>query len=185
MLGAWADLRGSMRTELDRDPSEGRLLFYVMLSGLIWFIGQVAVLAYGPIGPTLTGDEFRGRVGWEFVTTMFLLTLFYYVLAAIGGAIALAFGGKGDWRASRAATFWAALVAALVILASKLLSIIIVGLPGGIAEMVLTLGKVAYGWALAQCFAEAHGFASAWRVLAVVATLVAALVGGFYLLGRL
>jgi hypothetical protein len=31
MLGAWSDLRASMRGELDRAPTEGRLLFYVML----------------------------------------------------------------------------------------------------------------------------------------------------------
>ena len=33
MLGAWADLRGSMRAELDRAPSEGRLLFFAMFAG--------------------------------------------------------------------------------------------------------------------------------------------------------
>ena len=35
MLGAWADLRGSMRAELDRAPSEGRLLFFAMFAGLV------------------------------------------------------------------------------------------------------------------------------------------------------
>jgi hypothetical protein len=87
MLGAWADLRGSMRAELDREPSEGRLLFFAMFAGLIWFLGQAAVLAYGPLAPTLTDDEFTGRVAWEFITSALFVPLFYYVLAAIGGAL--------------------------------------------------------------------------------------------------
>lgn len=182
ILGAWADLRGSMRDELDRDPGEGRLLFYVMLSGLIWFIGQAAGLAFGSLAPVISGDELRGRLAWEFVTAIFMLTLFYYAIAALGGAVARAFGGTGGWRASRAATFWAALVAAPVILACKLLSIIVTGLPGGVAETILTLGKVAYGWTLAQCFAEVHGFQSGARVLAVIASLVAVFVGVIYAL---
>ena len=182
MLGAWADLRGSMRAELDRDPSEGRLLFYVMLSGLIWFIGRHAVLVYGPLGPVISEHEFLGRVGSEFVAAVFMLTLFYYGMAVLGGAIARAFGGTGDWRESRAATFWAALVAAPVILASELLSIIVAGLPGAIADTALTLGKVALGWALAQCIAEAHGFRSGLRVFIVIAGLVAIFVGAVYAL---
>ncbi len=185
MLGAWANLRGSMRAELDRDPSEGRLLFYVMLSGLIWFIGRYAVLVYGPLGPAIPEDVFVGRVGWEFVTAVFFRSLAFYALAALAGAIARAAGGSGGWRDSRAALFWAALVAAPVILAGTLLSLLLTGVPGQTGAIAGMLGAVAFAWAVAQCIAEAHGFTSAWRVLAAVAGLAAALVGGVYLLGHL
>jgi len=185
MLGAWADLRGSMRAELDRAPSEGQLLFFAMFAGLIWFLGQVAVLAYGPLAPTLSENEFTGRVAWEFITSALFVPLFYYVLAAIGGALARAMGGVGSWRDSRAAFFWAALVAAPVILAAKLLALFLVGLPGPVVGSVEMLGKAAFAWAIAHCFAEAHGFASAWKVLATLVGLVACLAGGIYLLGSL
>ena len=185
MLGAWADLRGSMRAELARDPSEGRLLFYVMLSGLIWFIGRIAVLVYGPLGPTMPEDLFTGRVAVEFVSAIFFRTLAFYALAALAGAVARAVGGGGGWRDSRAALFWAALVAAPVMLAGTLLSLLLTGTPGQAEAIAGMLGAVAFAWAVAQCFAEAHGFASAWRVLGAVATLVAAFVGGVYMLGRL
>jgi hypothetical protein len=185
MLGAWADLRGSMRVELDREPGEGRLLFYVMLSGLIWFIGRYAVLVNGPLGPAIPEDVFVGRVGLEFVAAIFFRTLAFYALAALAGAIARAAGGGGGWRDSRAALFWAALVAAPVTLAATLLSLLLTGVPGQAAAIASMLGAVAFAWATAQCIAEAHGFASAWRVLAAVATLAAALVGGVYMLGHL
>ncbi len=185
MLGAWADLRGSMRAELDRDPSEGRLLFYVMLSGLIWFIGRQAVLVYGPLGPVIPEDEFVGRVAAGFVAAIFFRTLAFYALAALAGLIARAAGGGGGWRDTRAALFWAALVAAPVILAATLLSLLLTGVPGQAASIASMLGAVAFAWATAQCIAEAHGFTSAWPVLAVVATLAVALVGAVYMLGHL
>ena len=185
MLGAWADLRGSMRVELDRDPSEGRLLFYVMLSGLIWFIGRYAVLVSGPLGPVIPQSEFVGRVGLEFVSAIFFRTLAFYALAALAGAIARAAGGSGGWRDTRAALFWAALVAAPVILAATLASLLLTGVPGHAGAIASMLGAVAFAWAVSQCIAEAHGFTSAWRVLAAVAALAAAFVGGVYLLGRL
>ena len=185
VLGAWADLRGSMRAELARDPSEGRLLFYVMLSGLIWFAGRIAVLVYGPLGPVMPEEVFVGRVGLEFIAAIFFRTLAFYALAALAGLIARAAGGGGGWRDSRAALFWAALVAAPVILAATLLSLLLTGMPGQAGAIAGMLGAVAFAWAVAQCLAEAHGFASAWRVLGAVATLVAAFVGGVYMLGRL
>ncbi len=185
MLGAWADLRGSMRAELARDPSEGRLLFYVMLSGLIWFFGRYATLVYGPLGPAIPEEVFAGRVGVEFVSAVFFRTLALYALAALAGAVARAAGGGGGWRDSRAALFWAALVAAPVMLAGTFLSLLLTGIPGQAGAIAGMLGAVAFAWAVAQCFAEAHGFASAWRVLGAVATLVAAFVGGVHMLGRL
>ncbi|MHA1527632.1 MAG: YIP1 family protein [Alphaproteobacteria bacterium] len=185
MLGAWADLRGSMRAELDRDPGEGRLLFYVMLSGLIWFFGRYALLVYGLLGPAIPEDVFVGRVGLEFVSAIFFRTLAFYALAALAGLIARAAGGGGGWRDSRAALFWAALVSAPVILAATMLSLLLSGVPGPAGAIASMLGAVAFAWAVAQCVAEAHGFTSAWRVLGAVATLAAAFVGGVYILGSL
>jgi hypothetical protein len=185
ILGAWADLRGSMRAELDRDPSEGRLLFYVMFAGLFHFVGAAMVLAYGPLALTMPEDVFRGQIAASFVAIFFLLSLLYYAVAATGGGLARAMGGTGSWYDSRAAMFWAALVAAPAILASKLLALILAGLPGAVVGSVEMLGEVAFAWATAHCFAEAHGFASVWKVLAVVAGLAAALVGGVFMLGQL
>ena len=185
VLSAWADLRHSMRAELKRQPTEGRLLYYAVLSGLIWFLGRAALLAWGPLAPTLAPAEFRARLAAELVSSVFFRTLALYVLAAVGGAIARAAGGRGSWRDSRAALFGAALVAAPAILAAHLLSVLLTGVPGQAGAVAGMLGAVAFGWVTAQCIAEAHGFASGARVLAVIAVLVAALIGGVYLLGRL
>jgi hypothetical protein len=185
MLGAWADLRGSMRAELDRDPSEGRLLFYVMFAGLFRFVGAAMVLAYGPLALAMPEDVFRGQIAASFVAIFFLLSLLYYAVAATGGGLARAMGGTGSWYDSRAALFWAALIAAPAILASKLLALILAGMPGPVVGSVEMLGEVAFAWTTAHCFAEAHGFASVWKVLAVVVGLAVALVAGVFMLGQL
>lgn len=185
VLAAWADLRGSMRFELERRPTEGRLLYYAILSGLIWFLGRAALLAWGPLAPTYAPDEFRARLAAELVSSVFFRTLALYALAAVVGAIARAAGGTGGWRHSRAALFWAALVAAPAILAAHLLSVLLTGVPGRAGEIAGMLGALAFGWTAAQCIAEAHGFASGLRVLAVMAALVAAFIGAIYLFGRL
>lgn len=184
VLAAWAGLRASMRFELDRGPSEGRLLFYAVLSGLIWFLGRATLLAWGPLGPALPPDVFRARLAAELISSVFFRTLALYALAALTGLLARAFGGMATWRESRAALFWAALVAAPAIFAAHLLSVLLTGVPGRAAEIAQTLGALIFGWVAAQCFAEAHGFASGWRVFAVMAGLVAAFIGAIYLIGQ-
>jgi len=182
VLGAWADLRGSLRAELDRGPSEGRLLFYLMLSGLIWFLGRAAVLNWGPLGPMLPEDELTGRLAAEFVGAVFFRTLAFYPLAALAGWLARLAGGTGSWRDSRAAVFWAALVAAPAILAATFLSLLLTGVPGQAGQIASMLGAVVFAWVVAQCLAEAHGFTRAWKVLAAVAGFAALLVGISFLL---
>ncbi len=184
VLAAWADLRASMRHELDRGPTEGRLLFYAVLSGLVWFLGRAALLAWGPLAPTLPPEVFRGRIAAELVTSVLFRTLALYLLAAVVGLVSRAFGGGGTWRDSRAALFWAALVAAPAILAAHLFSVLLTGVPGRAAEIAGMLGGLAFGWVAAQCIAEAQGFSSGWRVLAVMAALVGAFIGALYLLVR-
>jgi len=182
VLGAWADLRGAMRAELDRMPSEGQLLFYVMLSGLIWFFGRAAVLSWGPMAPVLSDEEFAGRLAADFAAALLFRTLAFYGLAALAGALARGFGGTGGWRDSRAAMFWAALVAAPAILAATLLSLLVTGISWQAGPIASMLSAVAFAWAVSHCLAEAHGFASAWRVLAVVAVCVGSAIGLGYLL---
>jgi len=172
MLSAWAGLRASMRAELDRDPSEGRLLFYAMLSGCIWLVGKLMALTFGPLAPTLTSDEFMAYASAD-VASVFFLTLLLYGLAALGHAVAKAAGGFGSWRQSRAALFWAMLVAALPALMAQLIALLMVDLSGQAERVAGSVGALIAGWAAACCIAEAHGLSGLWRGVAVVAAMAA------------
>ncbi len=180
VLVAWADLRGSMRVELDRDPSEGRLLFYVMLFGVVWFSGKLIELSFGPMAPTLSPDEFMARVSAHGASVFFLL-LMMYALAAVLHAFARAGGGAGEWRATRAALFWAALVSSPVILCAGLLSMVLAGWPVAVTAAIDKLGELAAVWATACCLSEAHGFRDSWRGLAVIVSMAVLIAATVYL----
>lgn len=176
VLGAWADLRGAMRLELDRDPSEGRLVFYAVLSQVVWLVGRLMDLAYGPLAPEVHSDVFALRAAGN-TASLFFGVLMLYGVAALAHAIARALGGTGSWRDSRAAMFWAALVAALPTLAAHLLALIAFGVPGRPQQVAGMAGALILGYVLARCIAEAHGFAGFWRGFAVVLGMAAVVVG--------
>lgn len=176
VLFAWADLRGSMRAELDRVPGEGRLLFYAMLSGAIWSVGEIAPLRQAVVAGPSGEAEFLGRASAAVGGALFIRTLALYGLAALGHLIARALGGQADWRESRAALFWAALVSAPAMVALALLAQVAGG--DGASDAARSAGSVVFALAAAATIAEAHRFAGLWRGLAVVAGM-AGLVLGF------
>lgn len=165
VLGAWGDLRGATRALLDARPSEALLLSFALLSGFLWFLGQVARLWLAPGTGAMAPDVLIGRVAAEFVGAMLFRTLALYGLAALVRLVARAFGGTGTWRDARAAVFWAFLVAAPVVLVAGLGALV---LPEPVRAVAGSLGSVALAVALAHGIAEAEGFRRPWAVLAVV-----------------
>ncbi|MCL5775894.1 hypothetical protein M1105_02620 [Limibaculum sp. FT325] len=164
VLTFWADMRGSMRGLLAEAPSEGRLLFLAMLSGLVAFLSGVAGLWLDPAAARIPPDELTARVAANFVGAVFFRTLALYGLAGIAGLAARAAGGHGDWRASRAAVFWSALAAAPVGFAATLADGFGPNGEGWAAIFIQSLAPVALAVALSWCLAEAHGFRRAGLV---------------------
>lgn len=181
-IAAWADLGASMRAELARAPRESELLFWVMLSGLLWFLGRAIILAAGPAEAT---GVLGARIGAEFITSVFFRTLAFYAVAGIAGLIARRLGGRGSWRETRAAVFWAALVAAPPTLAVTLFAALAGSTPEAPRVAADLGGGVLLAWAMARTLAEVHGFASPFRVLAVIVGVAVLLLAVPYGLARL
>ena len=163
------DPRGSMRGVLDSHPSEARLLAYAMIAAAFLLAGRIAGLL-----TSSTGDV-MARVLEQTVSLLFFLPLAYFGLAALGTWLARLAGGQGGWADGRAAFFWAALVSAPLILASALGQIAMAGAGPTVKAVIGQIGAVFFAWALANCFAETFGFASVWKVLAVIVGTVGAL----------
>ena len=172
MLGAWIDLRGAMRRELDRDPSEGRLLFYAMASGAIWSIGAILMVRYRP-GEPPSEDAFLAQAAGLVGGALFVRTLALYGLSALAHAASRALGGDARWCDSRAALFWAALVSAPAMVALVLLALAAPVDPGAAGAIAEAAGSLIFALVAAACIAETHGFASFWRGLAVVIVVAA------------
>lgn len=178
VLTAWADLRGATRAVLDARPSEGALLALAMLSGVLHFLGEVAGVWLGPEGRGLGGDEVIARIGAGFVGALIFRVLFLYLLAGAVWGIARSCGGTGSAYETRVAVFWAALVAAPVLLAADLAGVALAASAGrGLAALAGLASEVAFAVAFAHAVAEAHGFSRPWLVLAAVAVPLVALLG--------
>jgi len=173
VLAAWAGLRASMQGELARAPGEGRLLLYAMLSGAIWVLGELLVLRYALSPQPLTEAAFLGQASALVAGALFVRTLALYGLAALAHAVAKALGSSAGWRTSRAALFWAALVAAPIMVGAALLSLLLADTLAETRAIAHGVGSLILAWAMASCIAEAHGFAGIWRGVAVVVAMAA------------
>ncbi|GMG83585.1 hypothetical protein LNKW23_27980 [Paralimibaculum aggregatum] len=183
VLGAWRDMRGTMRAVLDGRPSETALLVFILVSGLLHFLGSMAEFWLDPRSIGLEQGEALANIYWLGIFFFVVRTIGLYMLALLGHLLARAFGGRGDAYASRAAMAWAALVAAPVWLMLKFLGLSLQGEIGHEpARAIGEFGYIPFIYALAHCFAEAHGFQRTWAVLGVIALLVMMLFSGLMLL---
>jgi hypothetical protein len=163
------DPRASMRGVLDSRPSEGRLLAYAFLAAGMLLAGRIATLT---IAARASVADLLPQVSAQVASLMFFVPLVYYLLAALGTALAKAAGGTGSWRDGRAAFLWAALVSAPVVVLSSLAALALDAAPQALTVAVAQIGPVFFAWALAQCFAEAFGFIRGWMVLAAIGAIV-------------
>jgi len=166
MLTAWRDLPGSMRAVLAERPGEGALLAMAMLSGLLRFLGRLAGLWLGPGAAGTPPEALLSRIGAEFAGALVFRTLALYAVALLLWGLARLLGGRGGVYATRATLFWAALVAAPVMLMADLAGLAAAALGGGTMAAGV-LGGMAFALAAAHGVAAAHGLAL-WRAGLVV-----------------
>lgn len=181
-IAAWGDLRGSFRLLMASAPSEAKLLFIAILSGLFVFVGNVAVERITHQSGLTTDQEFQAFVAAQLITAAFFRTLALYGAAALLCIILRRFGGQAGWFENRAAFFWAALVAAPVLLVTSVLSAVALVRVGDGAEMVIgQIGGIVFALVLSVCLSEAHGFKRALPVFAgmVAVSLVLMTLAGF------
>jgi hypothetical protein len=166
------DPRGAMRGVLASRPSEGRLLAYAFLAAGILLAGRIATLGLAARG---SGVDLTPQIAAQAASMLFFVPIVYYLLAAVGTALAKLAGGQGGWRDGRAAFFWAALVSAPVGVLSGLAALALQDAPRAVTMGVAQIGPVFFAWALAQCYAEAFGFRRGWLVFAAIGGIVLAI----------
>jgi hypothetical protein len=169
------DPRGSVRGVLESRPSEGRLLVYALTAAALLLAGRIMAIS---VAVQSRPADLLPQIAAQTASMLFFVPLVYYLLAALGTALAKAAGGDGSWRDGRAAFFWAALVSAPVVVLGGLAALALAGAPPALAVGVAQLGPVFFAWALAQCFAEAFGFKRSWVVFAAIGAVALSIVAG-------
>ncbi|MEM7059417.1 MAG: hypothetical protein AAF557_17675 [Pseudomonadota bacterium] len=169
------DPRGAMRGVLDSQPSEPRLLAYIMIAAMVLLAGRLVQLSFAG------GEQVLASSLAQTVSLLFFMPLACYGLAALGTWVSRKFGGVGNWSNGRAAFFWATLVSSPVTTGAALFQVVL-GTDGLAHQVVGQIGSVFLAWALAVCFAETFGFKRVLLVLAFMLGVVLAMIFGMWAL---
>ncbi|MDF2232556.1 YIP1 family protein [Albimonas sp. CAU 1670] len=188
VLEAWADMQASTRRLVSENPSEGRLLFYLILSDLVFFLSWTIK---GVLAPTSAAAAVMPlQMGGILLVGFLMRTAAMYVLAAAAFAACRVAGGRGSWRDTRAAVFWGALVSSPF---GFLAAVIAVGMVRAetlwpaLGDPMFALppyyiGLVPFLWFIAAGLAAVHGMARVGWIFLILSTGTVALsVLGVYL----
>jgi hypothetical protein len=164
VIFAWWRMRASTRRIITNRYSEEYLFGMLMLSNFAFFFAWTlrAVLVPGKENLAIFSTE----VGVVFVTAFIGRTCAMYFLALVLGALCRTVGGRGTWRNTRAAVFWAMLVVAPFGMIAALVTVLVEQL--GVFYPILDTGWIRFTpywivilpstWYLSLALAQAHGF---------------------------
>ncbi len=161
---AWRDMRASTRRMIAENPSEARLLFFVLMSDLILFLSFAVKTVVSP--NSVMSSILPDNVALLLVVALLFRTLSVYVFALVVSLILRIFGGTGTFRATRIGIFWGTFVAAPFELFSAVITFFMARLEGVMpflgGEMIslapLWIGLLPYVWFVSAGATEAHGF---------------------------
>ncbi|MEM8753324.1 MAG: hypothetical protein AAGF90_10130, partial [Pseudomonadota bacterium] len=173
ILDAYVDMRWSTRALIDTSPSEARLLFFAILSDVLFLLARSLSMVVS--APAEVQAALPTYVGAGVVLAFLVRTSLFYVVAIIAHIVAKPFGGEGSWYETRCAVFWAALVSAPIEIFAAFVTVLVVflrpSLPFLDVDWLVTapyfIGPVAFGFFVCAGVAEAEGFRYTYRVMAV------------------
>jgi hypothetical protein len=190
ILEAWRDMPTSAARLISENPSEGRLLFYVMLSDVVFFLSWTLKTVLAPTSAAVAKLPVE-MGGWMLLAFLMRTAVMYVFAAGACGALRLA-GGTGSWRDTRAAVFWGALVSAPFGLLAAFMGVLFAhgerSLPA-LADPLFAippyyLGLVPFLWFIAAGLGTAHGFSRVGGIFLALSTGTVALSWmGVYLAG--
>jgi hypothetical protein len=109
--------RQVMKRHLDNGIREEQTLFFAILFGLLSYLSLLPALAKHAF---LTNESLSALAAAQFISSVFMMPLLMYGIAAVSHLILKYFGGQGDYIGARRALFWAALVTTPAILLTSI-----------------------------------------------------------------
>ncbi|MGE4610550.1 MAG: YIP1 family protein [Paracoccaceae bacterium] len=186
IVDAWKDMPASTRRLIDEHPSEARLLFFVLLSDLIFFLSFSVKIVVSPT--SIAESALPDDVALLLVIALLLRTAIIYVFSMVLGVVLRAFGGTGSLKDTRAGVFWGSFVSAPFEVLAAILTVGMASmedtLPFLSSETLslapLWLGLLPYIWFVSAGATSAHGFKRFTPLFAALSLLC--IVGMFWAL---
>lgn len=188
VFDAWRDMRASTRRLIEEEPSEARLLFYVLMSDMVFFLSWSLKAVVKPS----SGAEsiIPTNVALYMVIALIGRTAAIYVFTLVLGSILRLFGGTGTWKATRAGVFWGSFVSAPFGLLAALVAVVFAVLEprfpvlkeSWVALPPYWIGIIPFTWFVSYGIAEAQGLRRASLIFMALSVLaIFAVVVGMYL----
>ncbi|MCF6272542.1 MAG: YIP1 family protein [Rhodobacteraceae bacterium] len=171
---AWSDMRASTRRLIGENPSEGRLLFYILLSDMVFFLSWSLKAV---VAPTLGArDLLPAEIGIWLIVALFVRTGAIYLFSMVLGLVARIFGGEGSYKDTRAGVFWGSFVAAPFGLLFAMITVLFASLETAIpllqdefiSQAPYWLSLIPFVYFISGGVAEAHRFKQTFPVFAAM-----------------
>lgn len=174
---AWGDMQTSTRRLIKEKPSESRLLFFVLMSDLMFFLSWSIKTIVSP--NSIAESALPDNIALLLVGALLLRTGSVYIFAILVGLFLKMLGGTGTLKDTRCGIFWGSFVAAPFGLLAALLAMAMHSMEGvfpfiknetvGLAP--LWLGLLPFVWYVSAGATEAHGFKKVFPLFAGLALL--------------
>jgi hypothetical protein len=164
VVDGWKDMRASTRRLIEENPTEGRLLFYILLSDMIFFLSWSLKAV---VSPSMAAQQMLPlEIGMILIAALFMRTFWVYVFSMVLWVVAMIFGGKGSPRDTRAGVFWGSFVAAPFGLFFAFVTVVLTSLEQSfpmlqgsvISQAPYWLSLIPFVYFISAGVAEAHQF---------------------------
>lgn len=166
IIRAYKGFGASMKRRLEEQPGEERLLIYLVIAILLFFVARVPNLLKVSAIQATEEISIAAIFVTNLVSSFFFAPLLLYGVAALSHFAAKAFGGVGASYGARLALFWTLLVIAPL---SLLTTIAQVAYPAEWFSSTLLVGMFllfVYVWG--SCLSVAEGFKSRFLTMLVI-----------------
>ena len=164
VVDGWKDMRASTRRLIEENPTEGRLLFYILLSDMVFFLSWSLKAVVAP--SSAMENMLPAEIGIILMAALFMRTFWVYTFSLVLWAVAKAFGGTGSARDTRAGVFWGSFIAAPFGLLFALVTVLFTTLEHSfpmlqgsvISQAPYWLSLIPFVYFISAGVAEAHQF---------------------------
>lgn len=173
-----------MQRQLDKHPGEEKLLVYLVVAILLFFVARIPNLLEAANLQATEDISNTAIFVTNLVSSFFFAPLLFYGLAAVSRIIARFFGGRGSGYSARLALFWALLVISPLALVSTILQLLIPVLWLATALPIVMFLLFAFVWG--ACLSVAEGFKSQYLSIwfIILAAFVLTIFFMFFLTGQ-
>lgn len=191
MRHSWLNMRAVTRKLLDEAPSEGRLIFYLVMSDLIFFLSWTFKTVVVPVTQETDGPlpEDPGlRLVLVLILALLVRTAMFYLASVVVWVMCRGVGGDGNWRDTKAGMFWGSLVSAPYGFAAAIVTVLLLQVEGTLISSELAvlipfvIAMLPFVWYISAGVSEAHRFTQSIVLFVVLSIVVFGIITALILL---